>query len=152
LKNVTDVVDRYLNGKTSVEEVESFWGCTKYAVRTFRDKVEGSTPGGYTARELRDFIQRYFLGGDDPDAVQINDELLNELMQIKRIFVGGGDRFISYSELDRTFTLIDEFRAVSVSLHPYILIITKRVEGVPAPSEVDAGAERFIEGMRRLGS
>lgn len=152
LKGATEIVSRYMKGEAQEKEVEGFWDCASFAIKTFQEKVEGNNPAGYAATELRDFLERYFLGGNEKDALKIEDPLLKEIMEVKRLFVGGNAEFITRAELEKGMELIQEFRGISVRLLPHVRLIFYQNNGeVPSGAEVDAAAAQIETAFEQIG-
>ncbi|MEK6554870.1 MAG: hypothetical protein AABZ31_06510, partial [Bdellovibrionota bacterium] len=147
------VIENYLNGRSSDDELRRFWACTQTALTTFKNRVVGSDPTrGYKATELRNFLQANFLGGNGPDAIIINDELLKQFMQLKRLIVGGHQDWITYKEINQSIELFGRFREMTIGLRPHITTLFKsKSEQSPDPEKVAIGLEKFQAVMLELG-
>lgn len=128
LSDVRGTLDRFFSGVATESEVSEVWDCVDLALDTFVRESQGGHPDRYRATELRTFLEKYFLGGSDPDALKVSDELLKELMEIKRVFLGGGTDHITRREMDITRRLFREFKSASVSLVPHMKFLVQ-VEG-----------------------
>lgn len=105
----------FAEGRLSEREVKAFWSCTRQAIETFLINTEGQQKGRYQATELRHFMHRFFLGD-----LRMTDSLLRELMEIKRVFVGGAVDSVTRQELDRTFELFHHFEEIMLTLRPHM--------------------------------
>lgn len=119
LEDFSITIDKYVLGQLSVEQVEEFWTCTSTSVDTFIKYVNGSEKDIYNAKELRQFFHKYFLGD-----TKISDELLEEAMTIKRLFLGGNSKQVTRGELFRTKDLVLKLRKMSLRLQPHIKILS----------------------------
>ncbi len=154
LQNSPDIMENYVNGKASEYEVNAFWTCFRGAISTFMNRVEGSDPKrGYKATELRRFLETNFLGGDKPDAIKINDELLSQFMHVKQLLIGGHELYLTQRELNRLIELFEELRGMSQELRPYIKVLfqTKK-DQKPDPDVVGLAAVKFEDILIRVGS
>lgn len=152
LKETPTVVKNFINGTSSDHEVAGFWDCAQTALTTFRMRVEGTDPRGYKSTELRRFLQINFLGGNAPDAIRINDELLKQLMQLKRLIVGGQNEWLTYQEVGQIIAVFSELKAITIELRPYMKILFKSKKQDLPDTEVMARAVQTFElAMLRLG-
>jgi hypothetical protein len=153
LKETPTVLSNFLEGKSSDAELKAFWSCFRTALTTFKNRVEGSDPTrGYKATELRNFLQTNFLGGKAPDAIVINDEMLKQLMQIKRLLIGGEQAWITYSELNGLIKLFNDLEIVTIDLRPHMVALFKsKAEENPSPEVISAAVGQFESSMHHLG-
>lgn len=152
LKDTPTVFKNYANGTSSDVELRQFWSCTKTALTTFRNRVEGSDRRGYKATELRRFLHVNFLGNNEPDAIKINDELLKQFMMLKRLLIGGEQEWITYSEINETLDLIQSLQDFSIQLRPYILVLFKsKPEDKPDSTTVAFAIQSFESVLLKLG-
>lgn len=119
LRKVDESLAGYFEGKLSDAKVNRFWDCMENAFQMFKRHTKGREIGLYHAKELRNFLHTFFLGD-----IRMTDGLLKELMQIKRVFLGGSTDYVTYEELDYTLQLFEGFRQLSLDLLPHIRILT----------------------------
>jgi hypothetical protein len=122
LKDFNAKLVRYFDGKSSAADVNRLAECSKNALRTFGDLVRGENRDRFTAEEVRNFIQRYFLGD-----VVISDSLLHELMRVKQALVGGKETDFTQEDLKEAEGLINVFRDVLLKLLPSTPLSMDRV-------------------------
>ncbi len=117
LSETGTVVQKYIEGKTSDKEMSEFWDCLNNALATFADYTKGREGGRYKSTEIRTFLARFFLGD-----VVITDLMLHQVMQVKRIFVGGSDKSFSRPEIESTRKFIDDLKRLTVFLNPHMRV------------------------------
>lgn len=154
LQDSPDILENYVSGKASEHEVNAFWSCLRGAITTFTTRVEGSDPKrGYKATELRRFLETNFLGGDKPDAIKINDELLRQFMQVKRLLIGGHENYLTKTELSQLVKLFEELRGLSQEVRPYVKVLFKsKKDETPDPDVVGHAASKFENVLVRVGA
>ncbi len=145
LKDFRAKLIRYTEGKTDVSEVSRLAECSITALRTFGDLARGENKDRFTAAEIRNFFQRYFL-----DDVTITDELLREMMRVKQAIVGGQATDFTQADLKFAESLIETIRDVFIRLHPMMPITLERIDG-PDMKYVDEVARAFIDAGDILG-
>lgn len=119
LRKVDESLAGYFDGKLSDAKVNRFWDCMENAFQMFMRHTKGREIGLYHAKELRNFLHTFFLGD-----IRMTDGLLKELMQIKRVFLGGSTDYVTYEELDYTLQLFEDFRQLTLDLLPHIRLLT----------------------------
>jgi hypothetical protein len=89
-------LENYVKDKASAGEVEEAFACLEKSLQTFVKLTSGTRPDSYTDEELRHFLNRYLLKGN-----QISPAFMRELMKIKALVVGGSTSLISRAEIDQ---------------------------------------------------
>ena len=114
-------VHDYFNGVATPNEARALWGCFHYALSTFEKYVQGPAPGEYDPKGLRRFLEVYFISHErrGPDGHVISDSLLAEIMEVKKLFIGGSTQMLTAQEISRTLVLIDHLQNISLELLPY---------------------------------
>lgn len=121
LKNFDTTVSDFLDGRLPNSKVEVFWNCLDLAVVEFVSYVQGANGKTYKPEELVKFIGDVFLG--DATLSQETD-LIQELMEIKRLFVGGSTSVITHDDLyvqGRRF--IQELKLATLELNPHMKVL-----------------------------
>lgn len=108
----------YLDGRLNAQQINAFWDCTQRALDIFLRFTQGRQVGIYSSQELRHFLHNFFLG-----ELRINDTLLEEFMEIKRVFLAGSRDFVTRNELETTQVIIEDFRQLTIDLNPHIQVI-----------------------------
>jgi len=114
----------FFDGKGTVEGVNRAADCAVNALRAFGDLVQGENRDRFTAKEVRDFLQRYFL-----DDVIVSDDFLRELMRVKQALVGGKETDFTPADLKEAETLVNTFREIFLKLLPSTPLSLDRVRG-----------------------
>lgn len=155
LKEFDTNVGRFLDGVLPNSEVQLFWNCLDLAIVQFVKYVRGGDGQNYTPRELADFVDTFFL---DNRGLVNESELLAELMEIKKLFVGGSTNYVSHHDLFvRTRQLIQEFKSIALELNPHMKILhdglaSSTKKGTFVEPEVHAALEALNTAGLRLGA
>jgi hypothetical protein len=140
--------EKYFRGEASEKDVDSSWDCVSKTLVSFTDYVDGQKSGVYKAVDLRVFLEKYFLNStkDLEKGVRrkISDALLDEAMEIKRLFLGGQRSTLTKVEALETLVLINELRRISKDLLPYTYILFNADGKIPTAHQ-HRDAERALE-------
>jgi hypothetical protein len=101
----------YFEGRAGDDEVNRLADCSIVALRTFHEYARGEDRDRFTAEEIRNFLQRYFL-----EDIVLSDGLLRELMRVKQAFLGGKIEDFTGADLEYAEEVINTFRAVFLKL------------------------------------
>lgn len=118
------ILQKYIEGKTTDHEISEFWECLNGALLTFSDYTKGRDGTHYESKEIRSFLARFFLG-----EVVVSDALLHQIMQVKRIFVGGSDNSFSRQEIEGTRNFIIDIKRLTVLLNPHVRVFNAALTG-----------------------
>ena len=124
LSDAGTVIENYIEGKTTEAEMTEFWDCLHEALDTFSDYTQGRDGSRYKSTEIRTFLARFFLG-----EVVITDAMLNQVMQVKRLFVGGSDKSFSREEIRGTQKFIEDVKRLTVLLNPHMRVFYAALSG-----------------------
>ncbi|MCB0362538.1 MAG: hypothetical protein KDD35_07445, partial [Bdellovibrionales bacterium] len=150
LKEMDQSIDKYVMGNSSEAEVNQFWNCLGHAFQMFAKRTKGSEEGLYSAKELRNFLETFFLG-----EIRLSDDFLVEFMHLKRLFLGGSIQYVSLREIDESLVLFDKFRRLTLDLRPHIDLLNgtlyqNRIEN--HPEELDLALREFSKIVGRFFS
>ena len=70
----------------------------------FSTSTRGANPTYYTSRELREFLQTFFLGD-----IQVSDRLLTEVFRLKQVLIGGDIDKLTRAEIVQAQNVIWRF-------------------------------------------
>lgn len=145
--------DEFFEGNVTEGDIHVFWDCFDTTITSIERYMEGSAQNGnYKSQDLRQFVAKYFLKSNKPDGIVINDILLDELMEVKRQFLGGSRHILTQDEINKTHRIIKEFRALTVRIHPSIALILQDNKGVePTHQEVSRAIANITYVIERLG-
>lgn len=118
LSETGEVIEQFLQGLVSDTELEEFWDCLGGALGTFADYTKGQHSDRYKSTEIRTFLAKFFLGD-----VKISDGMLNQIMQVKRLFVGGGDKSFTRDEIAKTQQFIGDVKRLTVLINPHMNVL-----------------------------
>lgn len=114
LSNVSVDIKDYFEGKSNEQKISKVWDCTSRALELFANYTKGKNQNVFEAVELRNFLQKYFLGNQ-----KITDEFLNAGMKLKSSILGGSETNLSKDDIARTRRLIDVLKKASIELLPF---------------------------------
>lgn len=120
LSGLTPVITGFMDGSADPARVTQVWTCFDDALGLFQRKVRSEDPKFYSARELANFFEEYFLDED----VRINDRLLTEVMRFKQLFVGGENLKLTRDELTRLREFARQMRDLSTDLLPHMKLLS----------------------------
>jgi hypothetical protein len=117
LKDVLPTMSGFMKGTASAESVGNTWSCFSKALNVYGTLVRGQNNDRYSAREVARFFEEGYLNN-----LKISDRLLLEVMQIKKMLVGGNDQYISRTELFQLIEVSEQLRVISLRILPYMKV------------------------------
>lgn len=117
LSDIGTVLSQFLNGEIADEELNKFGDCAIFSIQTFENYTVGEKASEYHPGEIRHFLQQYFL-----KEKVISDELLNQIMNLKILILGGNKDSITRSELNEFVEIVRIWKKEFVSLNRYMKI------------------------------
>ena len=115
LNKIDEQIFSYIEGGAENNHILQLSNCIKRALQMFKDQVYGQNTNEFTPEELRKFIQDLFL----QDRV-INDSLLQQIMNLKRVIIGGPKDKLTKEDIDNFITFVSVLTKEMVFLQPYI--------------------------------
>lgn len=144
-------LSQFIQGDLSAEGLVSFWGCLSQAIKSFEELTQGQNSEFYTVQELQKFIEDFFL-----DSGTIRLSLIQEVMEIKRLLVGGAVHQISRSELNGLLEIMDELKKSTLKINPYMKLYFSAWTGQKntslTPADIMPATEALESVLQRLGS
>lgn len=138
LSNVLPVMSGFMDGTAKPEEVSKVWECFGNAMATYLKYVRGEKRDQYAARELAIFFETYFL-----DKTKINDRLLQEVMHLKQMLVGGSSSSLTRDELRALIDLSNQMKRISLKILPYMKVYAQSWKTSASASSVDEDIRFF---------
>lgn len=156
LKGGDQIFVDFMDGKASEAQVIKLWDCANQAIQLFTERTRGEKTGLYSPKELRGFLEAYFLNpGDlnkgDPDYIEISDRLLAELMNLKRAIVGGAADSLTAQELGYARQILDVIKEESLRLRPYFPLSLQHAAEVDAETLQEMSVT-FEKSLVKIGS
>lgn len=115
IDNMADDVENYLVGQLHDNQVRRFWHCQKQALNAFYVSTQGQVADRHSSEELRNFFQSYFARH-----VQISERLMNEILELKSLMVGGDAHSITKAEMGKALQLFGHLEDLTLKLRPHI--------------------------------
>ena len=154
LSNIPDQISKYFKAEATESEVSQVWVCLQDSLKQFGRRYRPSDNRSYTAEELRGFLEEFFVDKDKLDPVTghfIPDELLDEMMGVKKLVLGGSRRRLTHTELERSFAVFREMNEITQILRPHIkLILMKDKEYKPSLVEYNLASNSLKRAAARF--
>jgi len=150
LSQASQSMDLFMAGKASSEDVNLFWSCMQATVSTFETYFKGGQEGRYKSTELRKFLQDRFM-----KSTLISDDLLLEVMQLKRLIVKGDVDAFTRVEVLRLQAIMKQFRLMTLKLAPHMSVFSKsfalKARTEEGRKQFAAANMAFIDAFKELG-
>ncbi|PIS10620.1 MAG: hypothetical protein COT73_08375 [Bdellovibrio sp. CG10_big_fil_rev_8_21_14_0_10_47_8] len=114
------VLDQFFAGEAKAGQIVAMWDCLDATIATFEKATRGRYEDRFTARELANFVERYFM----KQGKSISPKLLVELFRVKQLFVGGANSWITRQEMANTKEVFDGLKRICLDLNPYMKVYT----------------------------
>jgi hypothetical protein len=150
LKKAIPVIQNYFEGSANEADVNTSWACISGALSTFTTSTRGANPEFYTSRELRTFLQTFYLGD-----IKISDQLLTEAMRVKQLLLGGADDRLTRPELAQAQNTIQALRLETLRMLPYVKYLFQSAtvdEAMKNPADVEAGIAAMQKSISAIGA
>jgi hypothetical protein len=122
LTDLIPTIKAFMRGTADLAVVDERWSCFARGIEAFRQRVRsGSGRDVYTPREVAKFFEDFVLKPD----VRINDSLLNEIMNLKVMLIGGVSTSITRAELGKLIEFAQEMRVNTRILGPYMIVFAQ---------------------------
>lgn len=156
LKNVDEHFKQFLDGVLADQTVGDFWDCLDSAVIQFVKYVRGHDGAVYTPKEIANFLDLLFL---DKRGLAQEEQFLEELMWVKRVFVGGSLANVTHLDLVvRTRDLLKEFKTLSLEVNPHMIVLHQALSAQnakslnPSDERVQLAVAAVQKAGRKLGT
>ncbi len=147
-------ISGYFSGVATERETTEVWSCFSNIVSEFNTYVRGQSNQRYTADELRNFLEYYFLSEYSPSAGErhlISDEFLNEIMVMKQLFFGGSTETFTHAELKEVLVFFEEMRVFTVDFLPHSRIfLTDNQSLQPTETQIVAAADAVAHIVEKI--
>lgn len=120
LANVLPIMRGFMEGTASPEDVGGTWDCFGNALALFQKSTRGTNEDRFTAREMANFFERYFLKD-----VKISDRLLVEIFRLKQLFIGGNLDYLTRTEIVKLQQFSAELKGISLALLPFMKVYSQ---------------------------
>lgn len=124
LSETSDTVREFIFGRASDGAVSAGWDCVGSAFDSFQRYVRGQSRDVYTPAELATFFEDNFFTPSDKGSISVG--LQTELMKFKQMFVGGNREVVTRAEIQKTISLIADFKRISLRLNPHMQIFLRQ--------------------------
>lgn len=148
LQNMGAFMGDYFEAKVRESEVSEFFKCLKKSFEMFQKNVRGAETEQFKGEELRGFLQNYFL----KDKV-ISDDLLQQAMNIKVLFVGGDTVYFTKKELGKLIQLLDVAGQIAVDLVDHMPVLNFTLDTASEyknKEQLDAAIRAVYLGVNKL--
>lgn len=139
-----ETMNAFTEGKLSEEQVTEFWNCMSRSIGAFERMTAGSGGGdNYAPEAVRHFIEVYFM------KMQMPDDLLAAVMDLKRVLLSGSDQHITRSELQRLDGFFTQLKQMTLDLRPHVKVILRNKKSA-SDDEVREASAAIDSAMMRL--
>ncbi len=146
LSNVSTDIKEYFEGRSNSEKISKVWDCTSRALELFANFTKGKNENTFEAVELRNFLEKYFLGN-----LKISNEFLFAGMRLKASILGGSETELSKNDIARTRKLIEVLKTITVELLPYQPIRPSALK-LKDEDQIDKAVEAIRKSVKVLGN
>ena len=108
------VIEDYIAGRTGADSLEEMYQCVDTSIQLFLDRTRTSTPGVYQPIELRNFIEKFFIGRNI-----VSNALMAETMEFKKSILGGRGDMLTANELRSLRRIMKALKDALVRLDKY---------------------------------
>jgi hypothetical protein len=137
LKSLPERMSQYLEGGVDPRDIRNGFDCGKEALIYFKNKTKGSLQDAYTLEDMRNFFGKYFLKRNN-----VTPEFAAQLFKLKKVILGGDERFITKAEIQKMVELVDLLKEQAVLLSPHFPVLIGR-KAAPAWSEVNGATDQL---------
>lgn len=120
MRDSVETLGKYFSGQVSQVSITGAWVCFEDSVDLFSKKVRGENPTFYTSTELASFLESQVL---DPGS-KISSELLQQIMHLKQLFVGGTSDRLTFGELAEIKLCVGQLKVLFRELQPLMKILS----------------------------
>lgn len=147
LSRMGENIDRYMQGELNRAEVEIFVDCIRNALKQFEFHARGQDPQGYAPMEIAEFLNKNFNS-------KLTEPLVNEVMVVKTLIVGGTANFITRREYADLVNFLDVIQEEAVNNLPYVRLYridinVNQFDRVD-PALLRAGKSQLVSTVNRL--
>ncbi|NQZ01796.1 MAG: hypothetical protein HRT45_14130 [Bdellovibrionales bacterium] len=130
----------FLEANAENDTVEETLSCLAFSIEAFERHTKGRNQDVYEPKEVRDFLQKFFLNRrEDQQTVVLNDAFLEEIMHLKAMLIGGSPQQITRRELNRFVERLSEIKRALLVVNPYMSIVNWAMKSDSKTSHQDTG-------------
>jgi hypothetical protein len=153
LNDAGRIIGDYISARGGAESINSMFECVDRSIQLFLEKTRTATPGVYQPVELRNFIEKFFIGED-----KISNALMAETMEFKRSVLGGRGDILTAEELRSARRIMWALKEQLLRLDRYRPLTISSLAALPASAQnevlgaiAEAGADFGVELARNAG-
>jgi len=109
----------FFDGKAKDVQVDLAFQCLSKVLIAFKDNIQGVNKDRFLPQELAYFVETNFL----KDEKKFSTGFLEEIMQLKRVLIGGSVDYFKKEEILKLSELIDRVRPEVVQLNPEMQVL-----------------------------
>lgn len=148
LSDIDKNVDQYLNGKLKEPQVKVITNCMRTAITQFMSKTEDMQNGSYLPARLAKFLNEEYFTNDK----KITPEFLREIMQVKKVVLGGTETVITEEELLGVIRIVDLLEQIALKNLPFIPLYKQTYDPKKeiTRSDLKAARQQLIETVKTV--
>ncbi len=125
LQTFPSALQNFVEDQGSEEEYRAAWKCLRVNLKKFERTTKGEVEGLYSANEVKIFFNDYFL-----KETPVSDGLMEQLMKIKVMILGGTTEDLTRSEINRLLEFIADFENETSKLKGSMRLLLFKGENV----------------------
>ncbi|MBX7231853.1 MAG: hypothetical protein K1X29_07180 [Bdellovibrionales bacterium] len=152
LSNIDQTLEDFFSGqladKKNEEKINQLWNCVDYAISQFMSLVNGQGGKNYSPHELASFLDEHFL---NRRGLNNENEFLEELMEVKKLLIGGSSTLISFEDLQLSLKVVfPEIKRIMLMLNPHMEVLHGLlVSNKTALSLNSEKVQRALQGLQK---
>lgn len=146
LRDLPQTIEQTLEAKAGVAKIKTGFTCMKDALTSFGQRTRGQTAETYSASDLEKFFSKYMMKNR-----QIPRDLVDALMRLKSVLMGGTTTHLTKLELARLTSLMSDLEVEVIALERFFpLFLMKKKFGDVDEGDIDQAARQLRESVRNL--
>lgn len=145
--------DLYFKGGMQDQEVAAFWDCMETTLKSVDRYLKGDGEGGsFKKLALKNFVSKHFLKSEEPGGIVLTDKMLDEVMEIKRLFLGGSRELLAPQEIRKVYRVFRDLKVLTVRLNPQMkLLFSNNKKAAPDATELSNAVTVLSETLLGIG-
>lgn len=140
----------YFSGEATDDQVVDSLQCLQDVFIAFKENIRGENKDVYTAREIANFIEKNFLKSADSGV--FTNSFLTQFMKFKVALIGGNEKYIHKTEIDKISSLIATFKPELVRLNKSMKILTFKWTVLLRPVDQNEKEKLFLAAKADLAN
>lgn len=137
LRTLPEKINHYIEGTLASADIREGVDCAKESLIYFKNKTRGALTDAYTVEDVRNFFGKYFLKRNN-----VSPEFAVQLFKMKKVILGGDEKSLTKTEIQKLVDLLDLVKEDAVLLSPHFpILIGKKIH--PEWEGIDVAVEKL---------